>query len=146
MAAGDCRQRHWFSLVDSPHFQQAAHRQGLGGQARPWSRRRGRTTAQVELPVTYTGDLSYHRDKWSAYTEYSDGLGGGISASAWSTGWVPSNYEGGTLFAGRWYPSLGVGFNLTRTFGVDAGFYGTKTFLESEPHLGLAVSMRWDRK
>ena len=27
-------------------------------------------TTQIELPVTYTGDLSYHRDAWSAYTEY----------------------------------------------------------------------------
>ena len=33
-------------------------------------------TTQFELPVTYTGDVSYHRDAWSAYTEYSHGLGG----------------------------------------------------------------------
>ena len=33
-------------------------------------------TTRIELPVTYTGDLSYHRDEWSAYTEYSRGLEG----------------------------------------------------------------------
>ena len=33
-------------------------------------------TSRIELPVTYTGDVSYHRDAWSAYTEYSHGLEG----------------------------------------------------------------------
>jgi hypothetical protein len=48
-------------------------------------------TTQLSLPVTYTGDLAYHRDAWSAYTEYSNGLGEPISASAWSTGLVRLN-------------------------------------------------------
>jgi len=30
-------------------------------------------TTQIEMPVTYTGDVSYHRDAWSTYTEYSNG-------------------------------------------------------------------------
>jgi hypothetical protein len=24
--------------------------------------------------------------------------------------------------------------------------YGTKTFLETEPHVGMALSFRWDRR
>ena len=47
---------------------------------------------------------------------------------------------------GTWYPSAGVGFNLTRNFGVDAALYGTKTFLEAEPHVGLAISLRLDKR
>ena len=104
-------------------------------------------TARVELPVTYTGDLSYHRDSWSAYTEYSNGLG----ATNFRLG---LEYRLGTVElrgAGRysqdhWYPSVGVGFNVTRSFGVDAALYGTQTFLEPEPHVGLAISMRFDRR
>jgi hypothetical protein len=53
---------------------------------------------------------------------------------------------GGRYSQGSWYPSAGVGFDLTRTFGIDAGLYGTKTFLESEPHVGLAISLRFDQR
>ena len=103
--------------------------------------------ARVELPVTYTGDLSYHRDSWSAYTEYSNGLG----ATNFRLG---LEYRLGTVElrgAGRysqdrWYPSVGAGFNLTRSFGVDAALYGTQTFLEPEPHVGLAISLRFDKR
>jgi hypothetical protein len=35
---------------------------------------------------------------------------------------------------------------VTRTFGVDAGIYGTRTFLETEPHVGLAISLRFDAR
>jgi hypothetical protein len=103
--------------------------------------------ARTELPVTYTGDLSYHRDAWSAYSEYSNGVGG-------------TNFRLGLEYrlgvvelrgAGRysqdhWYPSVGAGFNLTRSFGVDAALYGTQTFLEPEPHVGLAISLRFDKR
>jgi hypothetical protein len=104
-------------------------------------------TTQVELPVTYTGDLAYHRDAWSAYTEYSNGLGG-------TNFRVGLEYRLGVIELrgaarssnGSWYPAAGAGFNLTRNFGVDAAFYGTQTFLESEPHVGLAISLRFDRR
>ena len=108
---------------------------------------RSNITAHTELPVTYTGDVSYHRDTWSVYTEYSNGIGG----DNFRTG---LEYRLGSIElrgAGRysqdsWYPSAGVGFNLTPGFGIDAGVYGTKTFLESEPHIGLAISLRFDRR
>ena len=44
-----------------------------------------------------------------------------------------------------WYPSAGVGFNLTRNFGVDAALFGTQTFLERSPHVALAISFRIDK-
>ena len=104
-------------------------------------------TARTELPVTYTGDLSYHRDAWSAYTEYSNGLG----ATNFRLGLeyrlgVVELRGAGRYSQDHWYPSVGAGFNLTRSFGVDAALYGTQTFLEPEPHVGLAISLRFDKR
>jgi hypothetical protein len=104
-------------------------------------------TARIELPVTYTGDVSYHRDTWSAYTEYSNGLGGDNFRASMEYRFDRVELRGGGRYSqGSWYPSAGVGFDLTRTFGIDAGLYGTKTFLESEPHVGLAISLRFDQR
>jgi len=104
-------------------------------------------TTQIEMPVTYTGDVSYHRDAWSAYTEYSNGLGG-------TNFRIGVEYRLGAVElrgAGRysqdsWYPSAGVGFDLTKNFGIDAALFGTQTFLEPSPHVGLAISLRFDRR
>ena len=104
-------------------------------------------TTQFELPVTYTGDLSYHRDAWSAYTEYSSGLGGTNFRAGLEYRLGAVELRGaGRYSEGSWYPSGGAGFNLTRNFGVDAAFYGTKTFLEPHAHVGLAISFRFDRR
>ena len=104
-------------------------------------------TTQIELPVTYTGDLSYHRDAWSAYTEYSNGLGGTNFRAGLEYRLGAIELRGaGRYSEGSWYPSAGAGFNLTRNFGVDAAFYGTHTFLEPHPHVGLAISLRFDRR
>jgi hypothetical protein len=108
---------------------------------------RSNTTAQIELPVTYTGDVSYHRDTWSVYTEYSNGIGGDNFRTGLEYRLRAVELRGaGRYSQGSWYPSAGVGFNLTRSFGVDAGIFGTKTFLEAEPHIGLAISLRFDRR
>jgi hypothetical protein len=104
-------------------------------------------TTQVELPVTYTGDLSYHRDAWSAYTEYSNGLGGDNFRLGLEYRLGAIELRGaGRYSQGSWYPSAGAGFNLTRSFGVDAAIYGTRTFLEPHAHVGLAISLRFDSR
>jgi hypothetical protein len=104
-------------------------------------------TTQIELPVTYTGDLSYHRDAWSAFTEYSNGLGGDNFRVGLEYRLGAIELRGaGRYSQGSWYPSAGVGINLTRSFGVDAAFYGTRTFLEPHPHVGLALSLRFDKR
>jgi len=108
---------------------------------------RANATTQIELPVTYTGDVSYHRDTWSVYTEYSNGIGGDNFRTGLEYRLGAVELRGaGRYSQGSWYPSAGVGFNLTRSFGVDAGIFGTKTFLEAEPHIGLAISLRFDRR
>jgi hypothetical protein len=104
-------------------------------------------TTQIELPVTYTGDLSYHRDAWSAFTEYSNGLGGTNFRAGLEYRLGAIELRGaGRYSSGSWYPSAGAGFNLTRSFGVDAALFGTRTFLEPHPHVGLAISLRFDRR
>lgn len=104
-------------------------------------------TTQVELPVTYTGNLFYHRDQWSAYTEYSNGLGGSNFRAALEYRFGAIELRGaGRYSQGHWYPSAGAGFNLTRNFGVDAGLFGTRTFLEAHPQVGLAISLRFDAR
>jgi hypothetical protein len=104
-------------------------------------------TTQIEMPVTYAADLSYHRDDWPAYTEYSNGLGGTNFRSGLKYRLGAVEVRGAGRYSnGDWFPSAGAGFNLTRTFGVDAALYGTKTFLEPEPHVRLAISLRIDRR
>jgi len=104
-------------------------------------------TTRTELPVTYTGDVSYHRDAWSVYNEYSHGLGGTNFRSGLEYRLSGIELRGaGRYSQGSWYPSAGIGVNLTRSFGVDAAVFGTKTFLEPEPHVGLAISLRFDRR
>jgi len=104
-------------------------------------------TTQVELPVTYTGDLSYHRDDWSVYSEYSNGLGGDNFRLGLEYRFDKVELRGAARHSdGSWYPSAGVGVDLTRHFGIDAGLYGTKTFLEPSPHVGLAISLRFDQR
>ena len=48
-------------------------------------------------------------------------------------------------FAGRWYPSAGW-LQLPRNFGIDVALFGTKTFLEPKAHVGLAISLRFDKR
>ena len=54
--------------------------------------------------------------------------------------------RGAGRYSNGWYPSAGAGFNLTRNFGVDVAVFGTQTFLEPEAHVGLAVSLRVDKR
>ena len=104
-------------------------------------------TARTEMPVTYTGDVSYHRDAWSVYTEYSRGVGGTNFRTGLEYRLSGIELRGaGRWSQGGWYPSAGAGFNLTRNFGIDMGIYSTQTFLEAEPHLGLAISLRIDKR
>ena len=104
-------------------------------------------TQRLELPVTYTSDVAYHREKWSVLSEYSRGF----MANQFRAG---LEYRLGTVelrgagryYDGSWYPSVGAGFNVTRNFGIDAALFGTKTFLERSPHVGLAISLRLDKR
>ena len=103
--------------------------------------------SRFEVPVTYTGDVAYHREKWSVFTEASHGFQGNnfLTGLEYRLGAV--ELRGGARYSqGKWYPSGGAGFNLGRSFGIDAALFGTKTFLEPDTHIGLAISLRIDKR
>jgi len=101
---------------------------------------------RFELPVTYTSDVAYHREKWSVLTEFSHGFQDNQFRAGLEYRLGPIELRGAGRYSQGWYPSAGAGFNITRNFGVDAAVFGTQTFLEQEPHLGLAISLRFDQR
>ena len=102
---------------------------------------------RLELPVTYTGDVAYHREKWSVLSEYSHGFMGNQFRAGLEYRLGTVELRGaGRFYDGSWYPSAGAGFNVTRNFGIDAALFGTQTFLERSPHVGLAISLRFDKR
>ena len=102
---------------------------------------------RFELPVTYTGDIAYHRETWSVLSEYSHGYMGNTFRAGLEYRLGRVELRGaGRYYDGGWYPSVGTGVNLTRTLGVDVALYGTQTFLERSPHVGIAVSFRIDKR
>jgi len=102
---------------------------------------------RLELPVTYTGDVAYHREKWSVLSEFSHGFMGNQFRAGLEYRLGAVELRGaGRHYDGSWYPSAGAGFNLTRNFGIDAALFGTKTFLERSPLVGLALSLRFDKR
>ena len=106
-------------------------------------------TRRLELPVTYTGDVAYHREKWSVLSEYSHGYMANQFRAGLEYRLGAVELRGaGRYYDGSWYPSAGAGFNLTRNFGIDAALFGTKTFLERSPHLAVAAYLgfnKWNR-
>jgi hypothetical protein len=104
-------------------------------------------TKQIELPVTYTGDVAYHREQWSLYNEYSRGFQGHNFRSALEYRLGGVELRGAARMSqGDWFGSGGAGINLGRNFGVDVAAFGTQTFLEADRHLALAISFRIDKR
>ena len=102
---------------------------------------------RLELPVTYTGDIAYHREDWSVLSEYSHGYMGDQFRAGLEYRLGKVELRGaGRYYDSRWFPSAGAGFNLTRNLGVDAAVFGTQTFLERSPHVGVAISFRIDKR
>ena len=103
-------------------------------------------TRRLELPVTYTTNVSYHREKWSVLTEFAHGFQGNQYRAGLEYRLGPVELRGAGRYSDGWNPTAGVGYNLTRNWGVDVAAYGTQTFLEREQHVGMAVSLRYDKR
>jgi len=102
---------------------------------------------RLEMPVTYTSDVAYHREKWSVLSEFSRGYMANQFRAGLEYRLGAVELRGaGRYYDGSWYPSAGAGFNVTRNFGIDTALFGTKTFLERSPHLGVAISLRFDKR
>ncbi len=103
-------------------------------------------TERISLPATYTGDVAYHRERWSVQAEYAHGLQGNNVNSGVEYRLGTTDVRGGVRYSkGRWYPSGGVGIHVWRHLNVDVAAFGTSTFLERRKRLALAVSLRLER-
>ena len=103
-------------------------------------------TRRLELPVTYTTNVSYHREQWSVLTEFAHGFQGNQYRAGLEYRLGAVELRGAGRYSNGWNPTAGVGYNLTRNWGVDVAAYGTQTFLEREPHVGMAISLRYDKR
>jgi hypothetical protein len=101
-------------------------------------------TRRVELPVDYTGNVSYMSDQWSAESELTRGFNGTNFRSGleYRTGSVELR-GGGRYSRNRWHPSGGVGFNFTPQFGIDVAAFGTSANIERRRDTAIAVSLRF---
>jgi hypothetical protein len=104
---------------------------------------------RVTLPVRYAGGAGYDASRWSVDSEIGRGLQGnefrGGAEYRLLAGHVA--FRGGTRYSRQqWNPGGGIGFNITRSFGVDVAAYGTSTNIEELRKVALAMSLRFDRR
>ena len=101
---------------------------------------------RVTLPVRYSASGIYHEDKWSVATEAGRGFQGlNFGAGAeYSLG--PIVLRGGSRYTRHlWHGASGIGFNLTRRFGIDVAAFQTSTNIEEDRRVAFAVSLRLTR-
>jgi hypothetical protein len=101
----------------------------------------------VSLPRRYSGHGGYKTDRWSAAAELTRGLderfgvGGGAEYTL-----GPLVLRGGTRYSRKlWHGATGVGFNITRGFGIDAAAFQTSTNIEQNRKMSFALSLRLNR-
>jgi hypothetical protein len=101
---------------------------------------------RVSLPVQYAGAVGYRGTQWSARGEVSQGLqelslrGGGEHLLG------PVIARGGGRYQlKRWHASAGIGFNVTKNFGIDLAAFQTTANIERKKKWALALSLRFDR-
>ncbi len=101
---------------------------------------------RVELPVRYSGGASYNADRWSVETEFSRGLqrkeihvGGEFRLG------LIELRAGERYSRERWFPSAGIGLNLTKGFGIDLAAFRSATNIERKSETSVAMSLRFNR-
>jgi hypothetical protein len=97
------------------------------------------------LPIEYVSDLGYSRGRWTVRTDGNYGLLklSGHAGAEIRLGHVALR-GGARYLLTKWNPTGGIGFNFTRRFGMDFGFYGNSTNLELQRHIAMAVSLRFE--
>ena len=101
-------------------------------------------TVRVSLPRRYSGGVTYNMDKWSAFGGYTRGLNGNEGHAGYEYHLKLLDVRGGAHYVrGLWQPSGGVGFNLTKHFGVDFAAFGTATNIQNVRKATMAVSLRF---
>jgi len=101
---------------------------------------------RLTLPVVFSADVGYTTGIWGAVAEYAHGfqghsIHGGVE---YRTGAVELR-GGGRLTRSRWYPSGGVGFDVTPRFGIDVALFQVTTYIERRNQAALAISLRFNQ-
>ena len=98
---------------------------------------------RVELPVDVRVHGAYNAGPWLAIAEYGHGYNGTTLRAGYEQRLGRFQLRGGARYVtDRWEPTGGAGFNVTDSFGVDVGLFGTSANLERKRHLAIAVSLR----
>jgi len=101
---------------------------------------------RVELPVRYSCGGGYNADKWAIDSEMSRGLQGNEFHGGGEYRLGHLALRGGSRYSReQWNPVGGLGFNLTKNFGVDVAAFSTATNIERVRKVAMAVSLRFNR-
>jgi len=104
------------------------------------------TTLRTELPVSYSGNLGYHHDNWSAMSDIARGFNGTSMHLGYERRFGSVELRGGGRYSrDMWHPSGGVGFNLSERVGLDVAAFSTAANIQQKQKLGMAVSFRFNR-
>jgi hypothetical protein len=106
----------------------------------------GVDTLRVELPVSYSGNLGYHHDRWSAMGDVTRGFNGTSMHLGYERRFGAIELRGGSRYSrDKWHPSGGFGFNMSPHVGLDVAAFTTTANIERKQKLGMAVSFRFNR-
>jgi hypothetical protein len=102
---------------------------------------------RLTLPVVFSADVGYTTAGWGAVAEYAHGfqghsIHGGLEYRAGAVEWR----GGGRLSRSRWYPSGGVGFNVTPRFAIDVALFQISTYIERRNQAAFAISLRFTQQ
>jgi hypothetical protein len=103
-------------------------------------------TLRKELPVQYVSNVGYSAGPWTVRTDWAYSLQKLTSHAGAEYRAGPVALRGGARYGLKeWNPTAGLGFNFTRRFGMDVGFFGNSTNLEQRRNISMAVSLRIER-
>jgi hypothetical protein len=100
-------------------------------------------TIRKEVPIQYVSNVGYSAGRWTVRTDLNYELQKltGHAGSEYRVG--PVAFRGGARYGMKqWNPTGGLGFNFTRRFGIDVGFFGNSTNLEQRRNISMALSLR----
>jgi hypothetical protein len=105
------------------------------------------STVRVELPVETNGNVGYDADSWSAIVQAGHGFQGNTFHTGVEKRVLFLAFRGGTRYSReRWHPAAGLGFNLTKAFGIDVAAFDTTANIQQERRVSYAVSLRFSRQ
>jgi hypothetical protein len=98
---------------------------------------------RIELPEQYVANLGYSTGPWTLRSDWTYDLQklGARAGGEYRAG--PVAFRGGVRYGTQtWNPTGGIGFNLTRRFGIDVGVFGNTVNMEQRRSASVAVSLR----